>query len=138
MHELSIATSVVEAVEDVVREHGAEGVESVRLRVGALAGVVPDALRFCFDLAAEGTPVAGAVLVVEDVAARARCAGCDGAFAVGSPPDLTCPECGASAAELLAGRELEIAGVGLVQPGTCRAEPTSGGPAAGVHRGGDA
>ncbi|WP_175407365.1 hydrogenase maturation nickel metallochaperone HypA [Streptomyces sp. TRM64462] len=114
MHELSIATAVVEAVEDAVRAHGADGVESVRLRVGELAGVVPDALRFAFGIASEGTAVAGAALTVEEVAATARCASCREGFAVGCPPDLTCPECGADAAELLTGRELELAGALLM------------------------
>ena len=59
MHELSITQSVV----DAVAEHtdGAP-VASVRLRIGKLSGVVPDALRFCFELVTEGTGLQGATL----------------------------------------------------------------------------
>lgn len=114
MHELSIAAAVVESAEDVAREQGAGPVERVTLRIGELAGVVADALRFSFGLVAEGTAVDGAELVIEEVPARARCGGADGCgteFAVGSPPALWCPRCERPAAELLTGRELELAEV---------------------------
>ncbi|MBW1601927.1 hydrogenase maturation nickel metallochaperone HypA [Streptomyces sp. JJ66] len=113
MHELSIATAVVESAEAAARRHGATCVGSVRLRVGELSGVVPDALRFSFELAAAGTALEGAALEIEDVPARARCATCPGDFPVGSPPDLRCPRCEGSAAELVSGRELELAAVTL-------------------------
>ncbi|MCX2969198.1 hydrogenase maturation nickel metallochaperone HypA [Streptomyces sp. TRM70308] len=113
MHELSIATAVVESADAAARRHGAASVDSVCLRVGELAGVVPDALRFSFDLAAAGTALEGARLEIEDVPARARCATCPGDFAVGSPPSLVCPRCAGAAVELVSGRELELAAVRL-------------------------
>ena len=64
MHELAIAESVVSSV---LERTGERPVSSVRLRVGRLAGVVPDALRFSFELATAGTPLAGAALeIVEE------------------------------------------------------------------------
>lgn len=111
MHEMSIATAVVEQVDAVAREHGMDAVTRVRLQVGELAGVVPAALDFCFELACAGTLVAGAVLETEAVPARARCAPCDVEWAVGMPPDLGCPHCDGSRVELLTGRELQILGV---------------------------
>ncbi|HEY5833393.1 hydrogenase maturation nickel metallochaperone HypA [Streptomyces sp.] len=114
MHELSIAAAVVESAEAVARELGADCVEGVTLRIGELAGVVADALRFSFGLVAEGTPLHGAELVIEEVPARALCGGtggCGTEFAVGSPPGLWCPRCARPAVELLAGRELELAEV---------------------------
>ncbi|WP_128376219.1 hydrogenase maturation nickel metallochaperone HypA [Streptomyces cavernae] len=111
MHELSIAAAVVESATGVAREQGAEAVAGVTVRIGELSGVVPDALRFSFSLVAEGTALDGAELVIEEVPAHARCGGCDTRFAVGSPPDLWCPHCDIAAAELLTGRELELAEV---------------------------
>ncbi|SFD79081.1 hydrogenase maturation nickel metallochaperone HypA [Streptomyces aidingensis] len=116
MHELSIAAAVAERAGEVAREHDAAGVAAVLLRVGELAGVVPDALRFSFGLVTEGTPAAGAALLIEEVPARARCGDCGERFAVGSPPSLCCPRCGRAAAELLTGRELELAEVRLTDP----------------------
>ncbi|WP_030768713.1 hydrogenase maturation nickel metallochaperone HypA [Streptomyces sp. NRRL F-2664] len=112
MHEMSIAMAVVGQVEEAAGAAGARAVTSVRLRVGELAGVVPDALAFCFELACAGTVLAGAELVTESVAARARCATCPGTWAVGMPPELCCPRCGrATDVDLLSGRELEILSV---------------------------
>ncbi|MEV0535790.1 hydrogenase maturation nickel metallochaperone HypA [Kitasatospora sp. NPDC050463] len=111
MHEMSIATAVVEQVEAAAREHGAVAVEKVRLQVGELAGVVPSALEFCFELACAGTRLEGAVLETEAVPARARCTPCGVEWAVGMPPDLGCPQCAGGRVELLAGRELQILGV---------------------------
>jgi hydrogenase nickel incorporation protein HypA/HybF len=114
VHELSIATAIIEGAADVAREHGAPGVSSVRVRVGELAGVVPDALSFSFEVARAGTPLAAARLVVDHIAARAHCAPCADEFAVGMPPFFWCPRCDRPSTELLSGRELEIVGVELL------------------------
>ncbi|MFK0232714.1 hydrogenase maturation nickel metallochaperone HypA [Streptomyces vinaceus] len=112
MHEMSIAMAVVAQVEEAAGAGGAKAVTSVRLQVGELAGVVPDALAFCFELACAGTVLEGAELVTEPVPARARCRSCTGDWAVGMPPRLVCPGCGqATDVELLAGRELQILSV---------------------------
>ncbi|MBO8186197.1 hydrogenase maturation nickel metallochaperone HypA [Streptomyces spirodelae] len=111
MHEMSIAMAVVCQVEEAAREHAAVGVEAVTLRVGELAGVVPEALRFSFGLACEGTVLDGAELVTEHVPGLARCASCAREWATGMPPRLCCEQCGDSRTELLSGRELQIAGV---------------------------
>ncbi|MFH8616025.1 hydrogenase maturation nickel metallochaperone HypA [Streptomyces sp. NPDC017979] len=112
MHEMSIAAAVVEQVTQAAEEHGATSVRTVRLDVGELAGVVPDALDFCFALACEGTALAGSVLRTRTVPARARCAPCDVEWSPGIPPDLGCPRCaGGTGVALLTGRELHIRGV---------------------------
>ena len=84
----------------------ATAVSSVRLQVGELAGVVPDALAFSFELACAGTVLEGAELITEQVAGRARCRPCARTWATGMPPQLTCPGCGGADTELLSGREL--------------------------------
>ena len=63
MHELAVTQSVVDAV---MERTGEQRVLEVRLRVGRLSGVLPDALRFCFDLVTDGTPLQGAVLDIEE------------------------------------------------------------------------
>ncbi|MFJ6752602.1 hydrogenase maturation nickel metallochaperone HypA [Streptomyces sp. NPDC091266] len=111
MHEMSIALAVIDQVESAERPAGATAVTGVRLLVGELAGVVPDALAFSFELACAGTALEGAELDTEIVPARARCGPCAGTWAVGMPPQLSCPVCGAATDELLSGRELQIAAV---------------------------
>jgi hydrogenase nickel incorporation protein HypA/HybF len=65
MHELSLARNIM----TIIGEHLPEGREaelrSVRVRVGPLAGVSPESLRFCFDALASGTPLAGATLEID-------------------------------------------------------------------------
>ncbi|MFF9867578.1 hydrogenase maturation nickel metallochaperone HypA [Streptomyces sp. NPDC013953] len=108
MHEMSVALSVVDQVEQAARSRGARGVEHVHLAIGELAGVVPDSLRFCFGLACAGTALEGAELVIRSVPGSARCAPCGRTWDTGMPPDMLCPDCRAAATELVAGRDLRI------------------------------
>ncbi|MFD0424932.1 hydrogenase maturation nickel metallochaperone HypA/HybF [Streptomyces parvus] len=123
MHELSIAMAVVDQVESAVREQEAEAgdarARSLTLRVGELSGVVPEALDFSFGVAAQGTVLADARLLIETVEGRARCEECGRDTATGMPPDLWCGAC-SRAMSLTGGRELEIARVVLEDPGTRR------------------
>ncbi|CAM5441566.1 MULTISPECIES: hydrogenase maturation nickel metallochaperone HypA [Streptomyces] len=123
MHEMSVALAVIDQVETAAAQtRDVTAVRSVRLRVGELAGVVPDSLAFCFELACAGTLLEGAELVTEPVPGRARCTPCAYEWAVGMPPRLTCPECGGTEVELLAGRELQIAEVRWEDGGPPRAD----------------
>jgi hydrogenase nickel incorporation protein HypA/HybF len=106
MHELAITQGVVDAVTE---RTGDAPVACVRLRVGRLAGVVPDAMRFCFELVTAGTPLDGAVLEFDRPEGRGRCRTCGADFVL---PDLIllC-SCGSADVEVLAGRELAVASV---------------------------
>ena len=105
MHELAIAESVVSSV--LERVDGPVSV--VRLRVGRLAGVVPDALTFCFELATVGTALEGATLEIEELPGRAHCRTCEQDFSL-DDPFLLC-SCGSADVELLSGRELSVTSV---------------------------
>lgn len=108
MHELAITQSVVEAVTE---RTGSAPVASVRLRVGRLSGVVPDAMRFCFELVTAGTPLEGAALEFEQPEGRGRCRTCGATFEV-TDAVLLC-RCGSADVEVLSGRELAVASVRL-------------------------
>jgi hydrogenase nickel incorporation protein HypA/HybF len=111
MHELAITQGVVEAVTE---RTGSAPVARVRVRVGRLAGVVPDAMRFCFELVTAGTPLEGAVLEFEQPEGRGRCRTCGDHLAL-ADLILLC-DCGSADIEVLAGRELAVASVVMVQP----------------------
>ncbi|CAL9638282.1 hydrogenase maturation nickel metallochaperone HypA [Streptomyces albus] len=113
MHELSIATALVEQADEVARAHEGGTVSAVTVRVGELSGVVADALLFAFEVAREGTALTAAELVVEQVPAVAHCGLCSARFPVGVPPVLRCPRCGRPADGLSSGRELEIVSITL-------------------------
>jgi hydrogenase nickel incorporation protein HypA/HybF len=103
VHELALIESVVDAVTARV---GERRVVRVRLRVGALAGVVPAAMRFCFDVATESTSLEGAVLEIESVPARERCVECETEQATAD--GLLLCLCGSANVEIVAGQELLI------------------------------
>jgi hydrogenase nickel incorporation protein HypA/HybF len=75
--------------------------------VGALAGVVPEALAFCFEMLSRDTPLAGARLDIETVSVSALCNHCRHVFAVADKIFL-CPQCQEPGVELLSGRELTL------------------------------
>jgi hydrogenase nickel incorporation protein HypA/HybF len=104
MHELALADAVVR----IAGEHArGRRVVAVELRVGRLRQVVPGALEFAFGLVAEGTPVEGAELVIEDVPVRVACRRCGAESRVDDFP-LACARCGAVDVEVVAGEELSV------------------------------
>ncbi len=108
MHELSIAHAIVGTVEDAVP---GRRVERVRLHVGLLAGVVPEALQFGWEVATSGTLLEGSVLDVDRIPLAAACLECQAPSTHTAPPPLVCPECGGRALPTGDGREMEISSV---------------------------
>ncbi len=108
MHELSIMQSALSMALQRAEEAGASRVHVIRLRIGALSGVVPDALQFAFEALTPGTLAEGAELAIDHVPARFWCGDCSHEF---EAEDLfgECPKCRRLSAELRAGRELEVA-----------------------------
>ncbi len=107
MHELSIAMSIVDAATDEAKQRGVK-VSAVHLRLGALSGVVKDALLFSYEVACQDTPLAGTRLLIEEVPVAVFCPVCKQKRVLDSVQSFTCPECGALAGTVLEGKELEI------------------------------
>jgi hydrogenase nickel incorporation protein HypA/HybF len=107
MHELAISERIVAAITERL---GDARVTRVVLEVGSLSGVVPDAVRFCFDVCAQGTTLDGAALDIVTLPARARCSSCAAeSEIVDLVTDLlaVCP-CGSICLEVMGGQELRI------------------------------
>lgn len=103
MHELGITQEIVA----LAAEHsGGARVRRVVLEIGKLAAVLPDAVRFCFDLCSEGTAVEGAELEIIETPGRARCRAC-GCEVTLDRPIGRCA-CGGTDLEWLAGQELRL------------------------------
>lgn len=100
--------SALTVVLNRAQEAGASRVHSVRLRIGALSGVVPEALGFAFDALTPGTLAEGAKLIIDAVPARFWCTDCQKEF---QSEDMfaECPGCRRPSGDLRAGREMEIA-----------------------------
>ena len=116
MHELSIVESVVEGVTETASRYPGSQVKAVRLRVGVLAAVVEDSLRFCWELATTGTALEGAALVVNSVPVVVHCAACGRDAELAGVQSFRCPHCGEPAADLRQGRELEIESIEIEEP----------------------
>lgn len=102
MHELGIAQEVVALVAD----HARRRVTRVVLEIGKLSAILPDAVRFCFDLCSEGTVVAGATLDIIEIPGRARCRNCGGEVILEQPFGRC--QCGGTDLEWLTGEELRV------------------------------
>jgi len=108
MHELSIATSIVEIVREEVSAAGGGRVIAVTVRTGRLASVHESALRSAFDVAIADTPLAGAELRVVAVPVRIFCRSCAGERELPGIGSLACPACGNVSGDIRAGTELEL------------------------------
>jgi hydrogenase nickel incorporation protein HypA/HybF len=108
MHETSVIQSLIDLIQMELAEQGPVRVTSVRLKVGALAGVALEALRFAFDAAAPGTLVEGARLEFVPAPLIIWCPFCMAEREIPVPQPLICPACGRATHDLLGGSELEL------------------------------
>jgi hydrogenase nickel incorporation protein HypA/HybF len=108
MHELSIALGLIESVSEAAAREGARAVTAVHVRLGAMSGVVRDALSFSWELAAADTLAAGSELRIEEVPLAVYCPACRAERSPLPAQGLVCPECGTVAPTIVRGRELEL------------------------------
>jgi hydrogenase nickel incorporation protein HypA/HybF len=108
MHELSLMEEVRRLALEEMERHGGGRLRTLTLRIGSLAGVDPEALRFAWEVVMDEEPTVGAALMIEAVPASGWCGPCGRPFpcADGLAP---CPVCGAFSADLRGGWELELA-----------------------------
>ena len=107
MHELSIAMSIIELAQEESERRGVQ-VSAVHLKLGALSGVVKEALLGSFEMACEDTPLNGAKLVIEELPVLIFCSKCEAQRPISSVQLFCCAECGTPSAEVVQGKELEV------------------------------
>lgn len=115
MHELSVAEAMLEQALAALRAAGGGRVVRLRVSVGELSGVDPDALAFAFPVAARGTEAEGAQLEVVRCSARVECEICGAATAV-EWPDVRCGHCGADRVRIVDGRQLRLESLDVETP----------------------
>lgn len=115
MHELSLAMSLIDAACEEAGRLGDVRIEALHLRLGALSGVVREALEFSFDLAAEGTAIEGARLQIEEVPVIVFCPACRAERELPGLQSFRCPVCAAETPDVVRGRELELIGLELAE-----------------------
>jgi hydrogenase nickel incorporation protein HypA/HybF len=108
---MSIAQNVIEIVEQQLRDSGPARARVVRLRIGEMAGVVPDSLEFCFNaLTEQSQHLQGTSLRIEQIPVSARCRSCQNVSQI-EVPAFFCSSCGSSDLELLSGMELQVVSI---------------------------
>ncbi|MGD8536570.1 MAG: hydrogenase maturation nickel metallochaperone HypA [Candidatus Aminicenantes bacterium] len=105
MHELSIVASLFEIIEEKAKEQKAKKVISVKVKVGALSGVVSEFLKTAFDVYKKDTIADEAELKIEEVPLKVKCQQC-GAEIIKDDFVFLCEKCASRELETLAGTEL--------------------------------
>lgn len=132
MHELSIALSMIEQIEDVAAKHSGS-VRAAQVKIGVLSGVDCEALRFAWEIARAGTPLAETALKIESVPLLVRCPVCGETHAA-EIQSIVCPRCVTPEQQILAGRELQLTSLEMEEPEMEESE--MGEPAKEKERGG--
>jgi len=115
MHEMGIALQIVEiATASLPADLGNARVAKLNLKIGKLAAVVPESLRFCFEVAVKDTPLAGAKLAIEEMPVLAKCKDCNAQWTI-DEPIFICKTCQSGSLEILSGRELDIESIEVVE-----------------------
>ncbi|MHB0986121.1 MAG: hydrogenase maturation nickel metallochaperone HypA [Sulfuricella sp.] len=107
MHEMSLAASVLELVEDSAKVNGFSRVKTVWLEIGALAGVEAEAMRFCFDAVVKGTLAEGARLEIVATKGQGKCLDCGGSVFIEARYD-PCSLCGGYRVEPAGGMAMRV------------------------------
>jgi hydrogenase nickel incorporation protein HypA/HybF len=123
MHEMGIAMDILRIVqESIPAEMTGAKVQRVNLKVSKFSAIVPDSLRFCFNVVAANTVAEGAELAVEEVPVVARCNDCNHAFTI-EEAVFVCPKCKGGRIDMLSGRELDIVSIELSEEEGKHADP---------------
>ena len=107
MHELSIAASLLAIVEKTAAEHGVTRVRRLRIVIGALGNVIPEALEFAFEVAGRGTVAEGAQLEIVPVPVTVRCNACQAETEL-EDFAFVCMACGSVDVDVVRGNELYL------------------------------
>lgn len=115
MHELSIADAILDTVRSEAGRRPGAHVAKVCVRVGALSGVVPEALSFGFECLVKGTDLEPLTLVIESTPRRQRCVPCNFTFE-SAEDNPACPRCGRTDTQFAGGDELDLAYLEIDEP----------------------
>ena len=116
MHEMGIAAEIVRvAMESIPEDMRGAKLEALNVKIGKLSGVVPESLRFCFDVTVKDTPFDGVRLNIEEVPIQVRCRDCN-AISVIETAHFVCGQCKGGKLEVIAGRELMVTSLELADP----------------------
>ena len=107
MHEMSLAESVLQIIEDTARVQSFRRVRTVVLEIGVLSAVEPEAMIFCFDGVTRGSIAEGARLDSVEIPGTGWCMQCGKSVTLSERYGL-CPECGDARVQITGGNEMRV------------------------------
>ena len=107
MHEMSIASEILNIVDRTVQANGATEVTDIFIEVGALAGVMIPALEFGLEVIKANTCAHNAAIHIEEIPGQGKCLQCEQTFPMDFPI-TSCPECEQSYLCMVAGDQLRV------------------------------
>ncbi len=118
MHEMALAASILNIVEDTARQQGAGRVTEIRLEIGELANVESAALQFCLESALCGSLAEGARVELLAIPGRGQCVTCGETVPLAALYD-PCPRCDSYPVRPISGQELRVKDI-MVESGENR------------------
>ena len=115
MHEMTIASALVEQISEHAAGVGAARVAEINIRMGVLSGIARS-LYFCFPCATRGTLCEGAILRIDEVPLTVMCTHCDAVKTPAALYNFRCPDCGRPTPKVLTGREMQLISLGFAPP----------------------
>lgn len=112
MHELALARSLIEMVDEYAFKNGGGPVRRINCRLGELSAMTR-ALYFCFESASKGSRCEGAELVIEEVPLSVFCHTCDAVKTPSGRFNFRCPDCGFPTPKVVTGREMQLTSIEL-------------------------
>ncbi|ABD90101.1 hydrogenase nickel insertion protein HypA [Rhodopseudomonas palustris BisB18] len=107
MHEMTICEAIVSQLEDERRRRGFDMVKRLRLEIGLLSCLDPDALRYAFEITTRETFLDGVILEIDRPPGQAKCLDCGAEAAVSSRTDV-CPSCGSARLDAAGGTQMRL------------------------------
>ena len=107
MHELSLTQNIVDLANEHAEREDAKKILSITLEIGALSGVVAEAVEFAFDICCKGTLAEGANLQICHINGKGRCLDCHKEAEIRTLTHV-CPNCGSLALETVQGQEMKF------------------------------
>ena len=107
MHEMSIAKSLIDIIHEEMAKNDARILRTVRLNIGEMAAIVPESLKFCFEIITKDTELEGTKLIMDIIPLMGYCHSCKEEFEIIDYAFL-CPKCGDTKIETIGGQDLSI------------------------------
>jgi len=107
MHEMSIAQSIIEIVNDTLTDAEKNKLKEIVVEIGELVAVVPDSLQFCFETIVADSVYNKALMTINIIPLKIKCNNCNIESKI-ERYSFLCPECESTHINVLSGEELNI------------------------------